>query len=150
MPPVDALPRLQRAEAGPLPAALDGGGQTFHRITGLYFTDRGRRTPRLAPPKPGRRGRLPEDRTDGVTDVRPGARYRLPMREQGKLLSTHVRRNFGVRERRLLPGRVRLLGSPDWLPVQADERLSQAAGLRPGSCGNRSSGTYLAGRRRQH
>jgi len=39
MPLVMAVPGLQRAEAGRLTAALDGGGQTFYRLTELYFAD---------------------------------------------------------------------------------------------------------------
>ena len=74
MPLVAALPGLQRAEAGQLTAALDGGGQTFYRLTELYFADQGRdeRRARL-PRRPGHRGRLPEDRTHRVQDVRPVA-----------------------------------------------------------------------------
>jgi uncharacterized protein (TIGR02118 family) len=41
MPLVAAIPGLQRAEAGRLTAALDGGGPTFYRIAELYFADQG-------------------------------------------------------------------------------------------------------------
>ncbi len=39
MPLVAQVPGLQRAEAGRLTAALDGGAQTFYRLTELYFAD---------------------------------------------------------------------------------------------------------------
>ena len=39
MPLVSQIPGLQRAEAGRLVAALDGGDQAFYRITELYFAD---------------------------------------------------------------------------------------------------------------
>jgi uncharacterized protein (TIGR02118 family) len=39
MPLVSAIPGLQRAEAGRLVTALDGGEKTYHRITELYFAD---------------------------------------------------------------------------------------------------------------
>jgi uncharacterized protein (TIGR02118 family) len=37
MPLVAKLPGLERAETGRCTAALDGGEQTYYRITGLYF-----------------------------------------------------------------------------------------------------------------
>lgn len=39
MPLVAKLPGLQRAETGRVGAALDGGEQTYYRVTGLYFAD---------------------------------------------------------------------------------------------------------------
>ena len=51
MPLVDALPRLQRAEAGQLTKALDGGDQTFYRLTELYFADRGAMNAALGSPE---------------------------------------------------------------------------------------------------
>jgi uncharacterized protein (TIGR02118 family) len=40
MPLVSKMPGLQRAESGRLTAALDSGGKTYYRLTGLYFADR--------------------------------------------------------------------------------------------------------------
>ncbi len=51
MPLVAALPGLQRAEAGQLTAALDGGGQTFYRLTELYFADQGAMNAALGSPE---------------------------------------------------------------------------------------------------
>ena len=51
MPLVAALPGLQRAEAGQLTAALDGGGQTFYRLTELYFADHGAMNAALGSPE---------------------------------------------------------------------------------------------------
>jgi len=39
MPLVDKLPGLQRTETATVAAALDGGEQTYYRITELYFAD---------------------------------------------------------------------------------------------------------------
>ncbi len=39
MPLVDRIPGLARVETGLVGAAADGGEQTFHRITELYFAD---------------------------------------------------------------------------------------------------------------
>jgi uncharacterized protein (TIGR02118 family) len=39
MPLVSEIPGLQRAEAGRLVTALDGGEHTYHRIAELYFAD---------------------------------------------------------------------------------------------------------------
>ena len=39
MPLVGKIPGLQRAEAGRITAALDGGEQTFYRAAELYFAD---------------------------------------------------------------------------------------------------------------
>jgi uncharacterized protein (TIGR02118 family) len=39
MPLVAKLPGLERTETGKVTAALDGGEQTYYRITGLYFAD---------------------------------------------------------------------------------------------------------------
>jgi uncharacterized protein (TIGR02118 family) len=39
MPLVHALPGLERAEAGRIVAAADGGEKSWHRLTELYFTD---------------------------------------------------------------------------------------------------------------
>ena len=51
MPLVAALPGLQRAEAGLLTAALDGGGQTFYRLTELFFADHGAMNAALGSPE---------------------------------------------------------------------------------------------------
>jgi uncharacterized protein (TIGR02118 family) len=51
MPLVAALPGLQRAEAGQLTAALDGGGQTFYRLAELYFADQGAMNAALGSPE---------------------------------------------------------------------------------------------------
>jgi len=51
MPLVAALPGLQRTEAGQLTAALDGGGQTFYRLTELYFADQGAMNAALGSPE---------------------------------------------------------------------------------------------------
>jgi len=51
MPLVAALPGLQRAETGQLTKALDGGGQTFYRLTELYFADRGAMNAALGSPE---------------------------------------------------------------------------------------------------
>jgi uncharacterized protein (TIGR02118 family) len=40
MPLVNVVPGLQHAETGRLVAALDGGEQSYYRVTELYFTDR--------------------------------------------------------------------------------------------------------------
>ncbi len=45
------LPGLQRAEAGRLTAALDGGGQTFYRIAELYFADQAAMNTALGSPE---------------------------------------------------------------------------------------------------
>ena len=39
MPLVAKMPGLERTETGKITAALDGGEQTYHRITALYFAD---------------------------------------------------------------------------------------------------------------
>lgn len=39
MPLVNAIPGLQRAEAGRFASALDGGEQTYYRMAELYFAD---------------------------------------------------------------------------------------------------------------
>jgi uncharacterized protein (TIGR02118 family) len=39
MPLVDQIPGLQRTETGKVGAAVDGGEQTYYRITELYFAD---------------------------------------------------------------------------------------------------------------
>jgi uncharacterized protein (TIGR02118 family) len=39
MPLVDKIPGLQRTETGKVGAAIDGGEQTYYRITELYFAD---------------------------------------------------------------------------------------------------------------
>lgn len=39
MPLVGKIPGLQRAEAGRITAAVDGGEQTFYRAAELYFAD---------------------------------------------------------------------------------------------------------------
>jgi uncharacterized protein (TIGR02118 family) len=39
MPLVQQVPGLQRAETGRITAALDGGEQTYYRVTDLYFPD---------------------------------------------------------------------------------------------------------------
>lgn len=39
MPLVQQVPGLQRAETGLITAALDGGEQTYYRVTDLYFPD---------------------------------------------------------------------------------------------------------------
>lgn len=41
MPLVGKIPGLQRAEAGRIVVALDGGEQTFYRAAELYFADQG-------------------------------------------------------------------------------------------------------------
>src|ERR1700728_4966917 len=51
MPLVAELPGLQRAEAGRLTAALDGGGQTFYRLTELYFADQAAMNTALGSPQ---------------------------------------------------------------------------------------------------
>ena len=51
MPLVMAVPGLQRAEAGRLTAALDGGGPTFYRIAELYFADQGAMNTALGSPE---------------------------------------------------------------------------------------------------
>ncbi|WP_329557327.1 EthD family reductase [Streptomyces sp. NBC_00696] len=38
-PLVEAVPGLQRWESARVAGAADGGGQTFHRVAELYFTD---------------------------------------------------------------------------------------------------------------
>jgi uncharacterized protein (TIGR02118 family) len=39
MPLVSSLPGLLRTETGVVTSALDGGDETYYRITGLYFAD---------------------------------------------------------------------------------------------------------------
>ena len=39
VPLVQKIPGLQRTETGKVAAALDGGEQTYYRITELYFAD---------------------------------------------------------------------------------------------------------------
>jgi uncharacterized protein (TIGR02118 family) len=39
MPLVHKVPGLQRAETGRIVRALDGGEQTYYRVTALYFAD---------------------------------------------------------------------------------------------------------------
>jgi uncharacterized protein (TIGR02118 family) len=39
MPLVASMPGLMRAETGRITTALDGGEQTYYRVTGLYFAD---------------------------------------------------------------------------------------------------------------
>lgn len=39
MPLVSKLPGLQRTDTGRVVTALDGGDQTYYRITNLYFAD---------------------------------------------------------------------------------------------------------------
>lgn len=39
MPLVAKMPGLQRTETGKVSAVLDGGEQTYYRVTGLYFAD---------------------------------------------------------------------------------------------------------------
>lgn len=39
MPLVAKIPGLQREETGKVAAALDGGEQTYYRVTELYFAD---------------------------------------------------------------------------------------------------------------
>src|SRR5712692_6460769 len=39
MPLVAKIPGLQRAEAGRIVSAFDGGEQTYHRVAELYFAD---------------------------------------------------------------------------------------------------------------
>jgi len=51
MPLVAALPGLERAEAGRFTAALDGGGQTFYRLTELYFADQAAMNAALGSPQ---------------------------------------------------------------------------------------------------
>ena len=51
MPLVAKVPGLQRAEAGRLTAALDGGAQTYYRITELYFADQGAMNTALRSPE---------------------------------------------------------------------------------------------------
>jgi uncharacterized protein (TIGR02118 family) len=51
MPMVAALPGLQRAEAGQLISAPDGGGQTFYRMAELYFADQGAMSTALGSPE---------------------------------------------------------------------------------------------------
>lgn len=41
MPLVDKIPGLQRTETGKVGAAVDGGEQTYYRVTELYFADQG-------------------------------------------------------------------------------------------------------------
>jgi uncharacterized protein (TIGR02118 family) len=41
MPLVSKIPGLQRAETCLFTAALDGSGQTYHRMAELYFADQG-------------------------------------------------------------------------------------------------------------
>jgi uncharacterized protein (TIGR02118 family) len=39
IPLVDKIPGLQRTETGKVKAAIDGGEQTYYRVTELYFAD---------------------------------------------------------------------------------------------------------------
>lgn len=41
MPLVGKIPGLQRTETGKVGAAVDGGEQTYYRVTELYFADQG-------------------------------------------------------------------------------------------------------------
>jgi uncharacterized protein (TIGR02118 family) len=51
VPLVAAIPGLQRAESGRIMAAVDGGGQAFHRIAELYFADQGAMNTALGSPE---------------------------------------------------------------------------------------------------
>jgi len=53
MPLVDAIPGLQRVEAGRIASALDGGEQTYYRVTELYFADQEAMQAAFASPEGG-------------------------------------------------------------------------------------------------
>jgi uncharacterized protein (TIGR02118 family) len=53
MPLVNAIPGLQRAEAGRFASALDGGEQTYYRIAELYFADQAAMQAGFASPEGG-------------------------------------------------------------------------------------------------
>ena len=53
MPLVNAIPGLQRAEAGRFASALDGGEQTYYRMAELYFADQAAMQAGFASPEGG-------------------------------------------------------------------------------------------------
>ncbi|HKB31723.1 MAG TPA: EthD family reductase [Streptosporangiaceae bacterium] len=79
------LPGVQRVETGRLVSALDGGEQTFYRVTELYFADQTALEAAVGPAEGESGGsRLPADRAARVEDVHGGARL-TAFRPRGRL-----------------------------------------------------------------
>jgi len=90
MPLVGKIPGLQRAEAGQIVAALDGGEETFYRAAELYFADQEALQRDSAQPRARHRGRLPEDRPARIKDVRRNPRRLTPRTSRLASLAVHL------------------------------------------------------------